>query len=63
MEVEQAKGCQCACHLEPKHSTLQDYAQANQFHIKKMNEAREEVETLKEENEALSREIEYLRMK
>ena len=33
---EPDKGCQCSCHTMPDHSRLQDFADANQYHIREL---------------------------
>jgi hypothetical protein len=50
-KAELAKGCQCACHKDPQHVTLQDYAEANLFHIKKWQEAQAKLDQLKSDIE------------
>ena len=46
-------GCRCSCHTMPGHSTLQDFADANKYHVGELTKIREQRDRLLEEFKAI----------
>lgn len=46
-----SRECKCACHDDPKHSTVQDWAEANRYHVAKLKDVTAERDALRKANE------------